>query len=125
MQVAINAMADVPRTEFRADWRITSGNCANCGNSRRRRKPDSGLGKLFVHQLQRLGREGPHVGDTVIRARAQVARDLALGADDGDPGVAGRISVGVDVVRWLIENALMWLSPPAALDTYLSISSVA
>ena len=65
MKVAINAMADVPRTEFRADWRITSGNCANCGNSRRRRKRESGLGKLLVHQLERLGGEGLHVGDAI------------------------------------------------------------
>ena len=86
MQADINAMADVLRTEFGADWRITSGNCANCGNSGRRRKREGGLGKLLVHRLQCLGREGAHVGDAIVRFRAQGARDLALGADDGDPG---------------------------------------
>ena len=112
MQVDINAMADVPRTEFRADWRITSGNCANCGNSRRRRKPDSGLGKLLVHQLQRLGREGTHVGDAIVRSRAQGARDLALGTDDGDAGVAGGIAVGIAGRARGDRRRIRW-SPPS------------
>jgi hypothetical protein len=123
MQGDINAGASAPLAALHGTDCHSA--CGNCGNSCRRREREVGLGKLLVHRLQCLGGEGAHVGDAIVGSRAQGARDLALGADDGDPGVAGLISVGVDVVRWLIENALMWLSPPAALDKDLSISSIA
>jgi hypothetical protein len=53
------------------------------------------LGELLVQELERLGCEGAHVGDAVVRAGAQRAGDLALGADHGDAGVAGGIAVGI------------------------------
>src|SRR6476660_9867240 len=40
-----------------------SGNCAN--------PPQPALGQLLVQELERLGREGAHIGDAVVRARAQ------------------------------------------------------
>jgi len=53
------------------------------------------LSQLLVDQLERFEREEAHVGDAVARRGLEGARELSLGADDGDAGVAGGIAVAV------------------------------
>ncbi len=68
MQGDIDAAAGVPLPALRGtDWHNA---CGNCGNSRQHRKREGGLGKLLVHQLQRLGGEGAHICDPSFRAGA-------------------------------------------------------